>query len=260
MLIAAFVFYSCEKESDAIIDPSISAPIITNQFQSKDTVFTTSANPLINLIASVTVNTNGGSAITNVVCSVISPDGNTIGQFNMLDNGTGGDTNASDSRYTAAINISNIQCLIVGNYGLEFLAENSSTLFSNLITSSLKVVNPANVPPVITATNLPDSVIRPAVTTDSTLLTISIDVNDADGLCDLKEVIFVTTRPNGVLLPPIPMTYSGNGRFVFSNYVLFSSNPTSFGYFKYEFTARDNSNLFSVPVTDSIKFVMPINP
>lgn len=173
----------------------------------------------------------------------------------MVDNGVSPDTNSNDGRYIATVNITNIQCLLVGNYRLEYVAENNSGIFSNLITSSLNVMNSDNLPPVIISTNLPDSVVRPAV--DSTLLTISINVNDPNGICDLKDVTFSTVRPNGVMIPPQPMFYNGNGEFVFSSYVRNSFDPTSYGYFKYTFTARDNSNLLSAPVIDSIKFVQP---
>jgi len=171
----------------------------------------------------------------------------------MSDNGVPPDTNSNDGRYVVTVNDSNIQCLIVGNYRLEYVAENNSGLFSNLITSGLKVINTDNLAPVITGTNLPDSVVRPLV--DSTLLTISIDVTDPNGLCDLKDVTFKTVRPNGVIIDPQPMFYNGNGQFIFSNYVRNSSDSTSYGYFKYTFIARDNSNLESAPVLDSIKFV-----
>jgi hypothetical protein len=139
---------------------------------------------------------------------------------------------------------------------MEFVAENNSGLFSNLITSDFRVVNTVDIPPVITNTNLPDSVVRP-LPGDSTLLTISVNVSDPDGLCDIKNVTFVTVRPNGVTLPPIPMFNEGNGQFAFSNYVSFSSDPSSYGYFKYTFTASDNSDSLSSPVADSIKFVQP---
>lgn len=254
-MITAFSFYSCEEDDTSVIDPSISSPIILNPYQSEDTVFTTSTSPLINFTVAVSVNTNDGSSINNVTCTVKDPNGVIAGQFNMLDNGTSPDSNSNDGRYTGTVNINNIECLLVGNYSIEFLAQNNSQLYSNLITSSVNVINTAVQPPVIVSTNLPDSVVRPAI--DSTLLTISVTVNDPDGLCDIKDVTFVTTRPNGIVFPPIPMFNNGNGQFIFSNYVRASSDPTSYGYFKYSFTARDNSNLLSVPVTDSIKFVYP---
>lgn len=254
-MITASIFYSCEEDDTSVIDPSISAPVILNPYQSKDTVITTSASPLINFIVSVTVNTNDGSPISNVICTVKFPDGSIAGQFNMLNNGVPPDSNSNDSRYTGTVNINNIECLIIGNYNIEYLAENNSQLYSNLITSNVRVINSAAQPPVISGTDLPDSVVRPAL--DSTLLTISVNVTDPDGICDIKDVTFVTTRPNGVVFPPIPMFNNGNGQFLFSNYVRASSDPTSYGYFKYTFTARDNSNLLSAPVTDSIKFVYP---
>lgn len=255
-MIAAFIFYSCEENNDNVIDPSISAPIISGPYQSADTVFTTSSSPLINFIVSLNVNENGGSSLKSVKCSVKDPNGVSIGNFNMADNGVLPDTSSGDNRFTSTVNISGIQCLLVGNYALEFLAENNSGLFSNLITSGFRVINSANQPPVIISTNLPDSVVRP-LPGDSALLTISIQVNDPDGLCDIKDVTFVTRRPNGVIFAPIPMYNNQNGQFEFSNYVAYSTDPTSYGYFKYTFTARDNSNILSIPVADSIKFVQP---
>ncbi len=244
-------FYSCEENNDTVIDTSISSPVIQDPSQSADTIFTTSASPVINFNVSVSVNTNEGSSINKVTCTVFDPHGDGIGQFNMT-----GSSGSNPATYSATVNITGIQCLLVGIYRMEFVAENNSGLFSNLITSDFTVINTANVPPVITSTNLPDSVVRP-LPGDSSLLTITINVNDPDGLCDLKDVTFVTVRPNGVTLPPIPMFNEGNGLFAFSNYVSYSTDPTSYGYYKYTFTARDNSNLLSAPVTDSIKFVQP---
>lgn len=256
-MVASVVFYSCEEDSDAVIDPSFYSPLISNPVKSKDTILTTSSSPLINFVTSINVNTNQGAPISNVECTVFDPQGNTLAQSVMNDNGSSGDSTPGDAEYTAVINITSIECLIVGNYRVEYLAENSSGLFSNLIASELKVINTANVPPVITSTNLPDTVTRPASGSPPFLLTISAFVSDSDGLCDIKDVSFVTTRPNGDTLIPIPMANNGNGQFVFSNQVSFSSDPTSYGYFKYKFTARDNSNILSAPVIDSILFLHP---
>lgn len=255
-MITALFISSCEENNDAVIDTSISAPIMLNPYVSSDTVYTTSTNPVINFTTSVSVNTNEGSSIKKVTCTVKDPDRTITGQFNLLDNGVLPDSVANDGIFTADINVTGISCLLVGTYGLEYVAENNSGLFSNLLTDDIKVVNTAIMPPIIVSTNLPDSVVRP-LPGDSTLLTISINVNDPDGLCDLKDVTFVTVRPNGVTFPPIPMFNNGNGQFVFSNYVSYSTDPTSYGYYKYTFTARDRSNLLSTPVADSIKFVSP---
>ena len=230
--------------------------MISGQFQSLDTVQTTSSSPLITFYTSVTADRNGGQQISSVTLLINDPENTELATINLTDNGTLPDTTAGDGKYSAIVSISNISCLLVGNYGLEYIAVNSTGLYSNLITSEIYVKNTANVPPVIAGTNLPDSIVRP-LPGDSLLLTISVNVNDADGLCDLKEVTFVTERPNGVILPAIPMFYNGNGEFLFSNYVLPSSDPSSFGYFKYTFTPKDRSNVSGNPVKDSIKFVMP---
>ena len=250
-------FYSCEENSDAVIDPSISSPLISGQFQSADTIYTNSGSPSIVFYTSVFAESNGGEPIVNVSMNINDPDGNDLAVINLIDNGVLPDTVSGDGIYSAVVLIDNISCLLVGTYPLEYLAVNQSGLNSNLITSSIYTANSANLPPVIQSTSLPDSVIRPFAG-DSTLLTISVNVSDSDGLCDLKEVTFVTVRPNGVILPAIPMSNNGNGQFLFSNYVSFSSDPTSYGYFKYTFTARDRSNVLSSPVTDSIKFVQPV--
>ncbi len=255
-MIAALFLVSCEKESDEIIDPSFTSPVISDLLFSKDTVFTNSASPLINLIVRVNVSTNDGEQISNVKCTVFDPNNEQAGVFELNDNGASPDTTPGDQNYTGSINIDNIQCLLVGNYSVEVVAENTSGLFSNLITSVFRVVNTANQPPVINSTALPDSIVRP-LPGDSSLLTITVNVSDPDGLCDLNDVSFVTVRPNGVTLPAIPMFNSGNGVFSFSNYVSYSSDPSSYGYFKYTFTARDRANLLSVPVRDSIKFIAP---
>lgn len=251
-----FIFISCEKDSDTVIDPSVSAPLISSQYQSADTVFTTSASPLISFYTSVYVDRNGGEQISSVTLLIKDPDNDEFASVNLVDNGLNPDSVAGDGTYSAIVNVSNISCLLVGKYKIEYLALNSSQLYSNLITSDVTVVNTSNMPPVITNTNLPDSIVRP-LPGDSLLLTISVNVSDPDGLCDLREVTFVTVRPNGVVLPAIPMFYNGSGQFLFSNYVLPSSDPTSYGYFKYTFTAKDRSNLSGSPVTDSIKFVQP---
>lgn len=230
--------------------------MISNPYQNPDTVFTTSSSPVINLNTSVTVNVNGGTPLNFVSCSVKNPQEVLIGQFLMSDNGINPDTVSGDGIYSVSVSISNIQCLLVGKYSIEYLAENNSGLFSNLITSDFRVVNSANQPPFIISASLPDSVIRP-LPGDSSLLTISVNAGDPDGLCDIKDVTFVTVRPNGVTLPPIPMYNNQNGQFTFSNYVSFSSDPSSYGYFKYTFTVKDNSGVSGTPLTDSIKFIQP---
>jgi hypothetical protein len=261
LLYICFIFsislYSCEKINNNVIDPTYYAPLISAPQLSTDTVRTTSSNPLINFSTSITVNLNQGTPISNVKASLIFPDGAVVNEIFLNDNGAAPDITAGDGIYSGTFNFSNIQCLIVGEYRIEYVAENSQELQSNVISYPFPVINTANQPPVIVSTDLPESVVRPPQGGNPFPLTIRITANDPDGICDLKEASFVTERPNGVILPRIPMIYEGNGLFSFSALVEYSGDPTSYGYFKYTFRATDNSNVNSIEVKDSINFVYP---
>jgi hypothetical protein len=173
----------------------------------------------------------------------------------MSDNGVLPDTTAGDGRYIAQINISNIQCLLVGAYKIQYVAQNSATLFSNLITSVFPVVNTANLPPVISNLIIPDSVVRPI--TGSFDLTISLTATDPDGSCDINSVYFDAFRSTGNHIGRIPMFPAGNNIYTFTNPVTPAVPDSLYGYYKYIFQAIDNSNALSNQITDSIKFVRP---
>ena len=240
-------FFSCEKKNDNIVDPSFDSPLIYSVNKSTDTVSTISGTPVINLNVSAVVGKNNGSEIKIVICKVLDPLSNTLGNFNLGKTG--------DSTYSGTINITNISCLLVGNYSLIFSAENEIGLSSNQITSTLYVKNTANVSPVIISTNLPDSVVRPI--SGSVPLTISINVTDADGHCDIKDVYFGAYRPNGNFIGFNPLVFSSNNEWTFTNVVTPSTADSSYGYFRYQFFARDRSDAISSGVWDSIKFVRP---
>lgn len=257
VVLLGILISSCEKKDDSVIDPTYKSPILSNLYKSKDTVFTTSTSPLINLNVAVSVDPNGGGDIKSVTCKVLSPEASVLATYTMKDNGISPDSVAGDSRYSCAVNITDISCLLVGQYTLQLLAENTSGLLSSQINSSVTVVNLTNLPPTISDPNLPDSVVRPI--TGSIDLTISIKVNDPDGLCDINSVFFDAYRPSGSYIGRIPMTHKGFGTYSFTNPVYPSSADSSYGYFKYFFQAIDNSNAYSLIYKDSIKFVRAQN-
>lgn len=257
MLITGVIFFSCEKESDNVIDPSYISPLISDLYKSKDSVLTTSFTPLIDLNVSVSVSANGGSSIQRVECKVNSPDGTPAGLFTMFDNGVSPDSAANDGRYACNVKFNNISCLLVGQYTFSVYAYNIDNLISNQINSGFFVLNTQNFPPVIVNTDLPDSVVRPV--TGQFDLTIKATVIDTNGACDVNEVYFDAYRPNGNYIGRIQMSNSGNNLYSFTNPVLPSGADSSYGYFRYLFQATDNSNAQSIVVADSIKFVRP-NP
>lgn len=233
---------SCEKEDTSIIDPNYTAPVIVNITQAPVTVDASSTNPVIAFPVSLVATSE--NQIVNVFCRVFDPNSNQIAEILL--------TNSGGNNYSANASISNINCLLVGTYKLLFQVEDNLGLLSNVFLREFEVVNPNNSPPFIVSTDLPDSVVRPAQ--DSTLLTISIEANDPDGICDIRSSSFDAERPDGVIFTGIPMIYEGNGLFRFSNFV---TSTGLNGYFKYTFTVFDNSGASSVSVKDSIKFVQP---
>ncbi|MCX7832817.1 MAG: hypothetical protein N2490_01230 [Ignavibacteria bacterium] len=258
ILISAVLFLlnSCEKKDSSIIDPCCRAPLISNFYKTKDTVFTTSFNPQINLNVSVNVDLNGGSPLKSVICRVLFPDNSLAGTFPLQDNGVSPDSISGDGRYSGTINISNISCLLVGQYTINVYAENTDGYISNQINSKFIVVNTQNFPPYITSLNLPDSVVRPV--TGFINLTIEATANDTNGFCDIKTVQFDAYRPTGNYIGRFEMKKENNfGLFSFTAPVGASTADSLFGYFKYYFQAIDNSNAVSQIVKDSIKFVRP---
>ncbi|MGC8859280.1 MAG: hypothetical protein ACP5P3_09250 [Ignavibacteria bacterium] len=255
--IFTFVLSSCEKKDDSVIDSNFLNPVVSDIYLSTDTILTNSTSPTIQLVTSAKVTENGGAAIKSVSCKVFDAKGSLIGTFLMQDNGQIPDSIVGDGRYSANININNISCLIVGQYSIQYIAENTSGITSDLLTRTFNVIDTANQPPIISNPNLPDSVVRPS--SGSFDLTISVDVTDPDGECDVALVYFDAFRPTGSYIGRNSMVKTGTIKYSFTAPVFPATADSSYGYYKYHFQAIDNSGALSPLVIDSIKFVRP-NP
>jgi hypothetical protein len=251
------VFYSCEKKDDSVIDSNFQKPILSDIYLSRDTIYTNSSSPSINLNVSVKVSENGGAAIKTVNCIIYDAKGALMGTFRMQDNGSPPDSLSGDSRYSANVNLTNISCLIVGLYQIQFLAENTAGISSDLLSRTFTVIDTANQPPVISNPDLPDSVVRPV--SGYIDLTISVDVVDPNGECDVSLVYFDAYRPTGNYLGRNYMVKSGAVKYSFTASVFPATADSLYGYYKYYFQAVDNSGALSPIIIDSIKFVRP-NP
>ena len=255
MLIPLLIIISCEKNTDNIIDPNYAAPILSNVYKSKDTIWTTSFNPSIQLNTSLDVNANGGSAISSVKCKIYDSGNNLLNEITLLDNGILPDSVPGDLRYSCSVNITNISCLLVGSYSIVYTAVNQDGISGNVINSSFLVKNSMNFPPTLSNPVIPDSIVRPVSV--PFLLTLQITATDTNGVCDVNQVYFDTYRPSGSYLGRNPMTYSNSSVWTFSNFVTPAVPDSVYGYYKYFFYAIDNSNAISLVYKDSIKFVRP---
>jgi hypothetical protein len=246
-------FYSCEKKSDTIIDPTLIAPSISNPSKSKDTVYTPSDAPVVNFITSVRVQQGGDDAIETVVCSLLDASGNLIQNFNMSDNGSGGDTISGNGVYTVTVNYTTTSCLTVGNYSVQYLATSESGLTSNLIVSTVPVYYSNNVAPEVSFVNAPDTIARP--TSGETPLVLSIKGSDQNGQCDVKTVFFNSILPSGNPSSGNPFimfddgdlvahgdSVAGDGRF---SLIIKITPGVSLGTYQFNYQATDNRGLSS---------------
>ena len=253
----ALFLYSCEKDSTEVIDPTYSAPSISNATITPDTVNTTSASPQVNFTVSASVTSN--NTISSVTASVFNPNNEAAGEFSLTSNGNG--------TYSANISLSGIQCLLVGNYKVQLVAEDSQGLFSNVIILSLPVRNTANQPPVVSGLIAPDTVFIPA--TGENVYVLSVLINDPDGYCDLQRVEFSSFRPDGTQTNngnPFPMFDDGNieqhGDTIamdsrFSEKIRVPSTNNITGYFTFKYKAVDRSGVSSAELVDSILVRFP---
>ena len=256
LICTGIVFSSCEKKSDIIIDPLLSAPVINNAFINVDTVRTNGTSPSINFIASVNATIAGTDAIKNISCKLVDPSGTTLGTFILNDSGISPDTTSGNGIYTGNINPGTISCLLVGTYSLQVIGESNSGLFSNQINLPVYVKNINNQQIIISNSQLPDSVIRP--TSGAFDLTLKVTVTDPDGSCDINSVLFDAFRPSGSFIFQFPMQMGSEpNTYIYTAQVTPASADSSYGYFKYNFHAIDNSGLLSNILKDSIKFVRP---
>ncbi len=246
-------FYSCEKKSDSIIDPTLIAPSISNPSKSKDTVYTPSDAPVVNFITSVRVQQGGDDAIETVVCSLLDPSGNLIQNFNMSDNGSAPDTAGGNGVYTVAVNYTTTSCLNVGNYSVQYLATSASGLTSNLIVSTVPVYYSNNVAPEVSFVNAPDTLVRP--TSGDVPLALTIRGSDPNGQCDIKTVFFNSILPNGNPSTSNPFimfddgdliahgdSVAGDGRF---SLIIRIPPSALLGTYQFNYQATDNRGLSS---------------
>lgn len=248
--------FSCEKKSTDIIDPFLSAPVISNAHINVDTVRTSGTSPSISFIATVNAGISGTDAIKNVSCKLIDPAGNILGVFILNDSGVSPDTTANNGIFSGNINAGSITCLLVGSYSLQCIAESNAGLFSNQINLPVYVKNINNQNIIISNPQIPDSVVRP--TSGSFNITLKVTVTDPDGKCDISSVFFDGYRPSGSFIFRFPMQPGTEANtFIYTAPVTPASADSSYGYFKYNFQAIDNSGSLSNLLKDSIKFVRP---
>lgn len=251
---------ACEKEDSNIIDPTLTFPSILASY----------LNPLtfnsdtINCVAVAVVSSE--EAIQNVQATVTNPSSSQIGIFILKDDGVLPDTTANDGRYTGLIYYIT-SCRLVGNYQVEFLAQNVSGLFSNTLIQSFQVVRQPNLTPIISNIIIvPDSI----QVLQQSFFVFMVTAIDPEGYCDILRVFYEGTNPNGGALTPQNLyddgscciiegtgVTSGDTTALDSKFTRKFYGSTSItGYYRYNIRAVDRSGDTSNILSDSI-YVYP---
>ncbi len=253
--------YSCEKDSSDIIDPLITFPNITDVFVTPGSFDTAYINPV--LVAVVT----SEEPVQNVNGRITNPLSVILGDVQLKDDGILPDTTASDGHFTGQLS-QLLDCKLIGNYKVEFSAQNTSGVYGNTFIGNFAVINTSNNPPIISDLILPDSLRRPSGIGADTINIGFMQVRafDSEGICNIDLVSYNSFRPTGNQNGfNVPLFDDGNilahgdsvandGKFSLLIKITPSPADSLIGYFRFEFTAKDRGNpsLVSNTLIDSI--------
>lgn len=205
-----------------------------------------------------------GTDIQAVTAIITTPDGSTAA-YALADNGVYPDQRKNDGIYTGTIALQ-LSKSAVGTYSIHVQAAGASGLTSNIQSLPLSIISSNNQPPIISALIAPDTVHIPTGATPN-YLTVSIAVNDPDGLETIQSVSFASYRPNGSIVASYPMyddggttvepafndysgdTKAGDGRYTLRIPITSDLTPT---YRDFVFSAKDKSGAISNLLTKRI--------
>lgn len=249
--------YSCEKNSNEVIDPVLHFPIVTNTYYTPQQF--NSDSVLIYCGATV----QSEDAVQKVEFKFYDLGNNVLAVAELFDNGIFPDTSAGDGKYNGVMNYV-FPCRQVGFHKVEFLATNVSGLTSNPIQNTANIIRVPNLPPVVSdLVIVPDSI----QVNNPSFFIFMISAVDPNGPCDISKVFYTGFRPNGVPLTsslelfddgsccPVGNTSStsgdtaaGDNKFTRKTF----GAPSETGYYRYYIRAVDRTGDTSNVLADSI--------
>ncbi len=192
LLIIPFIFWGCEKKTDNILDPQTSDYQVTwvsyfNSFQyaigDSSAVFFLQVNP--------------SSAVQKAYFNIYSPDDDMINSspVTLYDDGNAlhGDRTAGDNILSNKFPFS--QSFLNGTYKTRYYITSKDGITNQVAIHAFNYENGQNnIAPVISNIIAPDTV---EVQSPNSLILLSIQASDANGLNDIKSVSFISYRPDG---------------------------------------------------------------
>ncbi len=193
MGIAIVVLPGCESTTEGIVDQSGDPPYVRAAMVDPDTLNLRSIPPVAGLYqVSVEVRAAveypaGNSGDFAVFAELIPPSTSTPWQqIQLSDDGSGVDVTAGDGEFSGRLAFELTQSE-AGAFRVRVRALDVAGFESNAREQTLLIVR-ENEPPLLSNIVAPDTVLLPA--TGSTLVRMTVDADDPDGLDDIQEVYF----------------------------------------------------------------------
>ena len=245
---------SCEKNDNTIIDPVIKVPVITFASVSPLNFDTT----VIHMLAYARVQSD--DAIQSVAIKIVNPANVQVATGNLKDDGILPDTTAGDKNFTGYIDFT-LGCRLAGQYSVEFFATTTSGVSSASYSVNFNVNHRYN--PIISNIIISP---RDVIVGDTVFIIFWGASSHPDGLCNIKQVYYDGTKPDGgsldrrqlyddgsCCLIDNPPVYSGDTSANDGHYTrLLRGAPLEVGYYKYRIQAVDYTDSVSNILSDSI--------
>lgn len=212
------------------------------------------------VFSAVVQDSNGLTDVDSVYCDIVLPYEMTPKKRIQLDDtGMHGDQMALDGIYTYQGDISEV-LIRSGLYRLRFQAKDKQGAKSLPLVRFLSFVIP-NRPPVLGNLSAPDTISRNI----GKPLTLSIHVEDPEGLGDILRVYFNVTKPNGLPSEGNPFALYDDGDTIqhgdlvagdgiYSRTIVISPQ-NDLGVYRFDFYAEDRSGALAGPLTHFITVV-----
>jgi hypothetical protein len=256
LIILLLFFIGCDKIPSGVIDSnsddfqvvSITAPDVF-VYSQNDSSFTTS------------IKINAYKNISSIWLNYFSSDGNKLNSNQILleDNGNllNGDTIKGDNIFSAKLKLS--KYYPIGQYLIEYFITDIKNNTSKVGIHNFSYYNgQQNYPPVISQLTAPDSI---HLIGKEQIITISLVVQDFNGLNDIKQVYFNSfIPPNGAPSSSNPILLfddgthgditSGDG--LYTTQVRLPPSGVSTGIYRWEFQAIDRSDSLSNKIIHNV--------
>jgi len=250
ILFSLSVFWGCEKDFDNVVDFENSSYLVDSVNS-----FTSFRYVLGDSIVTLRIKFISVDGIKNVYADVYSSAESKLNAnpLSLLDNGNiaNGDIQQGDKVYSNRLPLS--RYYPNGGYRVEYFVTDEKDQTKKISVHYFNYNNgQSNVPPVLSNLIVPDTV---AIQTDTSYISLSVDVTDENGLEDIEFVFFNSFIPpdyHPSESNPIRMYDNGIGGGdkvfndgTFSAIVKLPPQGVSTGTYRWEFQARDRSKALS---------------